>query len=386
MAVQLFTFAEYNSIQIVGAQTYAASVAGQQPDFSEGSVDLALVEGASSSLLFLQAAVVQVLLLTRAATSNGTDLDSFFADFGFNREQSTASTGVGQIARSNNTTVLTIPADGTATVLNNDGTQTYTVTPNTTLTYYDIASNTYIIPIGTSTASIGLTAVTAGSIANQAVGAVLLTGANMGGVDTITVLSGLNNGEDTELDAAYRARFITYLAGLARGTLPAIESAIEDTQQGIQYTIANNQDTVGNFEPGNFVVTIDDGSGAPPDSLIAAVDASVQNYAPNTVSFSVRGPTVLPLTISYVATLAPPTGTSVATIDAQLRASTLAYVNSQALGKTPFSVALLTSEIVNSSPYVTNVTQLTVNGGTSDIALLENQVVKLTSNNLTINN
>ena len=60
-----------------------------------------------------------------------------------------------------------------------------------------------------------------------------------------------------------------------RATPVAVGYAISSLQQGLRYTIAENVDTSGAARMGNFVVTVDDGSGNPPSSLLGTVAAAV---------------------------------------------------------------------------------------------------------------
>ena len=78
-------------------QQMAASVqgaAGQLLDLTVGSVLRALLEASASIALWLQWLILQVLTITRAATSVGPDLDSWMADFSFTRLPGAAASGV----------------------------------------------------------------------------------------------------------------------------------------------------------------------------------------------------------------------------------------------------------------------------------------------------
>ena len=58
-----------------------------------GSVLRAIVEAVAGMGLWLQAQIAYVLTITRAATSNGPDLDSFVNDFGLFRLAAVAAVG-----------------------------------------------------------------------------------------------------------------------------------------------------------------------------------------------------------------------------------------------------------------------------------------------------
>src|SRR5581483_10551192 len=104
-------------------------------NFSPGSVIRAIAEGTSSVVLWLQAIILQVLTLTRAATSVGTDLDSWVADYGVTRLPAVAATGQVTFARFTATQQAVVPVG--ATVQTSDGTQTFAVTIDTTNSAYN---------------------------------------------------------------------------------------------------------------------------------------------------------------------------------------------------------------------------------------------------------
>src|ERR1700722_18106383 len=87
--LQVYTFSELVS-QIATAIQGSASALY---DFTVGSTLRAIAEATSAVVLWLQAIILQLLTVTRAATSVGSDLDSFMADYGVTREAAVASTG-----------------------------------------------------------------------------------------------------------------------------------------------------------------------------------------------------------------------------------------------------------------------------------------------------
>ena len=82
MLLQLLNARNLTNIGAAAAQT----ACNRLTNLSPGSVTLALLEASSSIALWLQALVVQVWQGTRLATSTGTDVDSFLADFTLTRE------------------------------------------------------------------------------------------------------------------------------------------------------------------------------------------------------------------------------------------------------------------------------------------------------------
>ena len=94
-------------------RTQAAAVTGsarELVDTTAGSVLRALLEANASVALWVQWLIVQVLALTRAATSRGADLDTWMADFGVTRLPAVAATGVLTLGRATPGLAAVIPA------------------------------------------------------------------------------------------------------------------------------------------------------------------------------------------------------------------------------------------------------------------------------------
>jgi len=95
---------------------------------------LAIAQATAGALLWLQAIILQLLTVTRAATSVGPDLDSWMADFNFDRLQAVAATGQVTFARFTATQQAVVEIG--VTVQSADGTQNFTVTLDTTNSAY----------------------------------------------------------------------------------------------------------------------------------------------------------------------------------------------------------------------------------------------------------
>src|SRR5581483_10229330 len=76
---------------------------------SNGSVVLAIGHAVRSVALWFQGQIAQVLLLTRASTSVGSDLDSWMADFFFARAGAAAATGQVTFSRFTPTAQAIVP-------------------------------------------------------------------------------------------------------------------------------------------------------------------------------------------------------------------------------------------------------------------------------------
>src|SRR5580658_2411089 len=99
-----------------------------------GSVLRAIVEAVAAMGLWLEAQIAYVLTITRAATSNGPDLDSFVNDFGLTRLAAVASVGNLTFSRFSTLGAAVVPIN--APVQSADGTQNFFVTLNTANSAY----------------------------------------------------------------------------------------------------------------------------------------------------------------------------------------------------------------------------------------------------------
>ena len=262
-------------------------------DFSIGTVNLAYGESVAFVALWLQGLAMGILALTRAATSEGEDLDSWMADFDFDRLPGVQATGAAIYSRATTTLQAVIPVG--AAFQDQDTGQTYTVTLDSTNAAYDADLGGYVMAPGTPTVIVPAEADESGSAGNLAAGANLQMNTPINGVDTVAYSSGFTNGIDAESDPDFRARFPLFLQGLASADNAAVKSAIANVQQGLTYLVVENLDHPGlGTDNGSFFVIVDDGSGAPPDSLLDLVMAAVQNVRAAGVRFQgAFGPAVV---------------------------------------------------------------------------------------------
>ena len=181
---------------------------------------------------------------------------------------------------------------------------------------------------------------------------------------------------DAETDDAFRARFRNFIASRSRATLLAIGYAISSVQQGLSYTIAENVDATGAPLVGNFVATVDDGSGTPSSALLATVSVAVDAVRPVGSSFLVRAPTVVNVPISFLVSVSP--GAVKSQIVAIVGAAVASFVNALPIGA-PLPVTRIAQVAYGAHPSVTNVTNLLVNGGPSDVVASLSTVIKTSS-------
>ncbi len=343
----------------------AASVQGAAQsllDLTVGSVLRAILEANASIALWLQWLIVQVLATTRLATSLGADCDSFGADFGFVRLAAVAATGQVTFARFTPSIAAFIPLGTNVSTAAN--TQGFFVARDPADAAYNAAASGYTLAAGVASLNVAVAASVAGSAGNVQPGAIALLGSAVSGVDTVTNAAALTGGLDAESDAAFRARFGNYLASLSRATNIAIGSAIAGIQQGLSYAINENINQTGAAQLGNFVVTVDDGSGYPPASLLGTVQQAVDAVRPVGTSFAVQRPVVAPADVAV--TLITATGASHIAAVAAVATAIETYIASLPVGAT-LSYTRLAQLAYTATGAVNNLSGLLLNGGAVDL-------------------
>ncbi|MFT8440819.1 baseplate J/gp47 family protein [Acetobacter fabarum] len=345
--------------------TAVAAAQGACPALLEldvGSPGRAMLEGVTGVGLWFQFIALQILSRTRLATSIGADADSFVGDFGLTREGGTAATGVVRF------TSFT-PDNQSATIAVGTPVKTasniiYDVVEDSTNSAWSAADNAYVRSAGTASITVPVQCEVAGTAGNVAAGAICLLGSAISGIDTVTNDAALTNGSDGETDAALRTRFVSYINSRSKATLAAIENAITDVSADLIYQVIENADASGAFLPGNVVAFIDDGSGDVADAVIDQVYIAIDDVRPAAVSIQVVRPKVVrppvAMTVSVNSTGDLPT------IQATISTNIAAYLNSLTIGGGA-SYSRLIQIAYASSTAVTNVSGVTLDGGTVDL-------------------
>ena len=340
-------------------------------DLSVGSILRSAVEAYSAVAMWLQGLILQMLAVTRAATSAGSDLDSWMADFGLTRLAATYATGRVTFSRFTPTNQAVVPIG--AAVQTSDGTETYSVTVDATNATYSATLNGYVLAPGAASVTVPVLANTAGAAGNAAVSGVNTMGQAIPGVDTVTNAAAFSNGADAESDTALRTRFVAYIASLSKATKSAIGYAITSLKQGITYTLVENYQYNGSPQVGFFYVVVDDGTGYPSSTLISTVYNAVDAVRPFTVTFAVFAPVVVIANVTITVTTSA--GAAHPTIVAIVQTAITGAINALGLGNSlPFTkIAQLAYE---ASTYVTNVSGVTLNGATLDLIATNQQTIK----------
>lgn len=367
MAISTQDFTTLVKNQVAAIQGAAKSLV----DLTVGSILRSVVEANAAVILWLQGLILQLMATTRAATSNGTDLDSWVADYGLTRLAAVAATGQVTFARFTSTLQTVVPVG--SSVQTGDGSQKYTVTIDTTNPNYSAGLGGYVLTAGVGSINVPVLASTAGAAANALAGQINTLTTSIPGVDTVTNASAFTNGANAETDAALRARFISFVAGLSKATKAAVGYAITSLQQGLSYAYVENFLYNGTAQPGYFYVVVDDGTGTPGSTLLKSVANAIDAVRPATSSFGVFAPVVQTVSVTMTATISA--GYDATATKLLVKNAVTAYINALQLGQTLAYTKLL-QVAYEASAGVSNITAYTLNGGTADITATSQQVTK----------
>lgn len=343
-------------------------------DFTVGSVTRAIVEATAQVVVWLEGLILLLLQTTRAATSSNADLDSWMLDYGLTRLAATSSTGQVTFSRFTPTYQAVILV-GTV-IQTGDGTQQFTVIADTSQSAYSASLGGYVIAAGVASANATVQAVNTGTVTNVLANTITTLTQAVQYVDTVTNTAAFTNGVDAETDTAFRARFVSYVASLSKATKAAVAYAITSIQQGLSYTLTENQTYGGLTQNGYFFVVVDDGTGSPSSTLLSTVSNAIDAVRPLTSSFGVFAPVVVNAAVAMTATIA--SGYDPVATKALIVTALKNYINALKLGQAlPYS--RLAQIAYDASPGVLNVTGVTLNSGTADLAATNLQVIKWNS-------
>ena len=349
-------------------------VGSQLVDVSVGSVLRAVIEANASLALWMQWLIMLVLSLTRASTSNGVDLDSWMADYGLTRLPGVAATGVVTFSRITPGMQAVVLVG--ATVGTSDGTISAAVVQDKTRVDWSATAGGYVMPASALSADYPVAATASGSAGNVLAGSLSQLTTAIPGVDGVSNAAPLQGGTDAEGDAPLRARFQLYVNSRSRATMQAVQYAVSSVQPGLKFVVAGNQDADGRAHVGNFVVTVDDGSGAPPASLLSAVYSSVDAVRAVGTTFAVLPPLVV--TADVVLTLQLQPGSNTASVSAAVSSRIMTWVQGLGIGAS-LPVSRIAGLAYATDPAVTNVTLISINAGPYDLTPPANGVVRLAS-------
>lgn len=354
--------------------TQAAAIQGRADaltDFSPGSVLLAFAESNAALALWLQSEAVRVLLTTRAATSSGSDLDTFVNDFGLVRLSASLASGSVTFSRFTPSAQAVVPIG--ARVETADGVRAFQVVADNSNASYNVGLGGYVIPSGVTSLAVPVKALQGGAGGNVAAGTVAVLTTSIPYVDAVSNAGQMSLGADAETDAALRDRFVSFILSLSRGTLPAIAFAIRSIRSGADCTIMEDVNAAGEELPGFLCITVDDGTGTPGDDVLNAAYTAADAYRAGGIRIGVFQPIVTTVDVSMNITVAPgyPENTIIGEVTDTLRG----YIASKRLGA-GLNVTELAHVAYGVSAGVANVQSVTIGGGVADIAGHPRHVIK----------
>jgi uncharacterized phage protein gp47/JayE len=352
--------------------------------FSDGDVLLALWQSVATQLDYLQAQVQLVVLMARAKTSVGADLDSFYAQFNFTRLAGNRATGVETFQKFQPTPTQVLVPTGTL-VQTVGGAVQYRVVPDSTQSAYSVSANGYVLPAGQTSITATIQSVAVGAASNVLANTLTQFGSSVPGIDLVTNASPITNGIDAESDDDFRARFILYLATLAQATRAAILAAVDGVQQGLLINLLENQTPTGVPALGSFSVIVDDGSGDPPASLLSSIYTAVDSVRAFGVQPFVAAPSqisaviVLSIHLSGGAVTGPTVNTAVAN-------AIVGMTNELGPGATLYASSVMATAL--DVPGVTSIDprSISINGLPTDLTATPAQEIRTTVNAVTVTN
>ena len=326
-------------------------------DFTIGSIWVALAESQSQTAMWLQSLILQVLAWTRAQTSTGSALDLWLAQFGFTRLPGVPASGSVTVgANVAPTSPITVAAGG-MTVQTIGGVQF-------------VNSSSFTLEADQTSVSVPVAAVLSGTTGNVGAGTITQFVTPIPGIDTVTNSTAFMNGVNPESDAAVRSRFITYISSIQKGTKLAVQAAISGVQQGLTYNLVEFETQAGVATPAYFYAVVNDGSGNPSSTLLNTIANAIDAAVAAGIQFNVYGPTATTVNIAFTLTVLP--GYQFSSVSSAVQAAITSYINGLGIGGTLYWSELY--GIAYGVAGVQEVTGMTANGGTSDIAAGANGV------------
>jgi len=333
-------------------------------DVSIGSILRAMIEANAAIALWLQWLVAQVLQMTRAATSKGSDLDSWMADFSFIRCPASSASGTVTLSRNSAAVGSVVPAG--AVVKTSDGSVSFVIATDASNSAWSSASAAYLMPIGLLAIDLPVTAIVPGSGGNVVASTITLLASPVTGVDSVVNAYATVGGSDAESDDAFRARFSSFLASLSRATQDAIGYAISGVAPNIKYLLLENSDGAGGFRPGNIVATIDDGTGAIDSELYSALATAITAVRGVGTMFSILPATVVQVAVSLTLAMTP--GVATSSVQSSVSAAIAGYFATLAVGG-QVSITRISQAAYSADARILNVGGITLNGTLVDLQI-----------------
>lgn len=324
--------------------------------------------------LIIQGESATVSDFSRLTSSEGADIDSYVAPFGFQRLGGTFATQ-SLLFGTNSPVSTALPIPPGAIVQRvSDGTQ-YALIADSNQPNYSSTTGLYTIPVGSNLIPGSFVCLTEGSVGNMSINTPMQVYGGPGnpapaGLSIVSVTQAITNGVDSETDAELIARFQIQGGFPKYATLSAILSAIASVQPGLVYQIGDHINLDNSYHEAYFTVVANAGNSptAPTPGLLQAIDSAVDAVRAGGVEFQVVAPTLIPVTLNAQYTTEP--GVAPADAAASLGAAWQALANGVGLNidGTPTTLSYArTISILLGVTGIANISNVTLNGGTSDI-------------------
>lgn len=363
------TFAQ---LQQAAANAYNAN-ASTPANLGPGSSMGAFLNAFALLALELQSQTAYVNSASRLATSENDDVDSFVAPFGITRDPAVASSGTVTFSTPSTVGVGQQLVIAVGTQVQSPSGIIFNVVADTGQPGYSSSNNGYLITSGNNSVNATVIAANPGSAGNVAAGTInqILSSAQFPappGVNSVTNAQAFTNGQDKETDTALKLRFANFMASRF-ATIGAIATAVAGVQSNLTYQIGDMLDQNGNAKP-NFITVIVNviGQNSAEADILSAVNTAVQNSRPAGIPYQVINPTLVPVNISATLTIAP--GSNAALVNQNAATAVQTYLNNIGMnvyGATTRASFSQITTLLMAVAGVSNVTNLTLNSGTSDI-------------------
>lgn len=361
--------------------TWAAQT-NTTPVFSDGDILLSWWQSVGVQLDFLQSQIQRVVALSRAQTSTGADLDTWMADFSFIRLPATFATGSVIMSKATASSIQVVIPVGSIVQSAGAAVQ-YQIVADTDEPQFNSALDAYVLAAGQLTVTATVQALTQGTAGNVDHDTLTQFGSTVAGIDSVTNPAPISNGVDAESDEDFRARFVLFLASLAKATRSALLAAALGVQQGLAINLLENQRPDGSELVGSFTAVVDDGSGDPPTSTLDAVFAALDA----TRAFSVQPFITPPLALAATVTLAVHLATNAvaATTNTAVQSAVVAVVNALDPGAALY-ISAIASAALSVSGVLSVQQTIAINGDQEDLVPTIRQEIRTTTNGVTVTN
>jgi hypothetical protein len=370
-----FTPLTFQQLQAIFATQYSAQ-ATIPANTNSGSTLGAMANAGALMILNVQQELIYVDDVARAATSTGSDLDSFWNPFNLIRYGQASSSGTVTMSSASPVSMgqIVIPVGG---IVSTSGGLQFNIQadPTNTTGFFSTTFNGYIISGGASSANVLVTCATGGAVGNVSSGQItqVYNGAGLPVISGISIVTNANpfiNGTSSETDVEYLARCTTTISTGVVGTPNALIGAVLAVQPGLTYSFGDGLNISGASSNATVTVVVNAANTGvvAPSSLITAVQAALNAARSAGITVQAIGPALT--TVSVSATVHCAVGTNTTTLTMNLVGAVQSYINGIGLnpngGTTEadyFSIGAALLAVTG----VTKIDSLLINSGTTDI-------------------